>query len=128
MIILDEHVPPSQRLLLRSWRIAVKHIGYDAEHQGLQDEDIIPYLQHQRRPTFATLDAGFYDRTLCHQRYCLVILNVRQAEIASFVRRLLRHPEFDTQAKRMGHVLRVSHVGVSGWRVRMQSEMHIEWV
>ena len=30
MIILDEHVPPSQRQILRSWHIAVQHIGYDA--------------------------------------------------------------------------------------------------
>lgn len=128
MIILDEQVPPSQRQLLHSWHIAVKHIGYDIGHQGLQDDNIIPFLQHQRRPTFATLDNGFYDRTLCHQRYCLVVLNVRQSEVASFVRRFLRHSVFDIQAKRMGYVLRISHVGVSGWRVRQQSELHFEWV
>lgn len=127
MIILDEHVPPSQRQLLCSWHVAVQHIGYDAGHQGLQDENIVPFLQHQRCPTFVTLDAGFYDRTLCHSRYCLVYLSVRQIEVASFVRRLLRHPEFNTQAKRMGNVLRLTHTGLSGWRVRQPKQMHFEW-
>ena len=88
---------------------------------------IIPFLLRQRRPTFATLDAGFYDRTLCHARYCLMYLTVRQIEHASFVRRLLHHPEFDTQAKRLGSVLRLSHAGVSAWHLRHQHEMHYEW-
>jgi len=127
MIILDEHLPPTQRHLLRSWHIAVRHIGYDVGRQGLQDEDIIPFLLLHRRPTFVTLDAGFYDRTLCHARYSLAYLSVRQNEVANFVRRLLRHPEFDTQAKRSGSVLRLSHVGISAWRLRHQRETHHAW-
>ena len=127
MIILDEHVPPSQRQLLRRWHKSVRQIGYDVARQGLQDEEIIPFLQRLRRPTFATLDAEFYERSLCHARYCLVYMRVRQIEVATFVRRLLRHPEFDTQTKRMGMVIRISHASLSAWRHHGQQEAHYEW-
>ena len=53
----------------------------------------------------------------CHTRYCLVYLAVAKDEVAPFIRRLLRHREFDTVAKRMGTVVRVSHVDLSVWRL-----------
>lgn len=59
MIILDEHIPPSQRQRLRNWRIRARQIGYDITRKGIQDEDIIPFLRSLRRPTFVTLDGGF---------------------------------------------------------------------
>ena len=127
MIILDEHVPPSQRQLLRRWRASVRQIGYDIGRKGMQDEEIIPFLQSLRRPTFVTLDAGFYEGSLCHTRYCLAFMSVKQVEVAAFVRRLLRHPDFDTQAKRMGVVIRVSHVGLSVWGLHAHQEVHEGW-
>ncbi len=126
MIILDEHIPPSQRHLLHSWRMSVRQIGYDIGRKGLQDEEIIPFLRNLRHPTFFTLDFGFYERRLCHARYCLVYMSVRQHEVAAFARRLLRHPEFDTQAKRMGTVMRVSHASLSVWRLHAQ-EASFDW-
>ena len=54
-------------------------------------------------------------------------MNVGQNEVAVFIRRLLRHPHFNTQLKRMGRVVRVSHVGVALWRLRSQKEIHIVW-
>jgi len=93
----------------------------------MQDEEIIPFLQHLRRPTFVTLDAGFYEGRLCHARYCLAFLSVKQLEVAAFIRRLLRHPEFDTQAKRMGTVIRISHAGLSAWHLHAQQEVHYGW-
>ena len=47
--------------------------------------------------------------------------------IAVFVRRLLRHRELDTQAKRMGAVVHVAHVGLSVWRLHEEQELHFEW-
>ncbi len=108
MNILDESIRPNQRRLLRAWHISVRHIGSDIGQEGMKDDEIIPLLLTLRRPTFFTPDFNFYKRRLCHARYCLVCLDVRQDEAATFVRRFLRHPEFDTEAKRMGAVIRVS--------------------
>ena len=127
MILLDEHVPPSQRHLLRSWRVSVHQIGHDIGRKGMQDDEIVPFLRGLRRPTFFTLDAGFFHRSLCHARYCLVFMRVRQVEVAAFVRRFLGHVTFNTQAKRMGTVVRVSHAGLSVWRLHASEEVHLEW-
>lgn len=127
MNILDENIIESQRRLLRSWHIAVRHLGYDLGRQGIKDEAIIPFLLRLPRPTFFTRDSDFYERRLCHVRYCLVQLAVEKNEIAVFVRRLLRHQEFATKAKRMGAVVRVAHVGLSVWRLHAEQELQFEW-
>lgn len=72
MIILDENFPESQRQLLRGWREPLRQIGHEIGRKGMQDEEILPFLRHRRRTTFFTLDLGFYQRQLCHGRYCLV--------------------------------------------------------
>jgi len=102
MIILDENFPESQRQLLRGWRVPLRQIGYEVGRKGMQDEEILPFLRHRRRTTFFTLDLGFYRRQLCHTRYCLVCVDVGQYAAAAFVRRLLRHRQFDTEARRPG--------------------------
>lgn len=127
MNVLDESIPPSQRRLLRSWRVPIRHIGYEVGRKGMKDDEIIPFLLTLRRPTFFTLDWDFYKRSLCHARYCLVYLDVRQYEAATFVRRLLCHREFDTEAKRMGAVIRVSHMGLSVWRLHAEKEAEFDW-
>jgi hypothetical protein len=127
MNVLDENVPESQRQLLRSWRIAVRHIGVDVAHKGIQDDEIVPLLIRLRRPTFITRDDDFYKPSLRHSRYCLVYIDAGQYETASFVRRLLHHSEFDTEAKRMGSVLRVHHTGIAAWRPGHEREQHYAW-
>jgi hypothetical protein len=126
--VLDESVPPSQRRLLRSWRVPIRHFGYEIGRRGMQDDEIIPFLLGLRRPTFFSLDFDFYKRTLCHARYCLVSLDVKQYEAATFVRRLLRHPQFSTGAKRMGAVIRVSHAGLTVWRLHQEEVELIDWM
>lgn len=127
MNILDENILRDQRDLLRRWRIHVRHVGYDLFTKGVQDEGIIPLLQQRRRATFFTRDADFYRRDWCHGRYCLVYLNVDQEEAAASVRLLLRHPSFDTEAKRLGHVIRVSPAGLTFWRLHREREEHAAW-
>jgi hypothetical protein len=109
MILLDEHFPESQRQLLRSWHVRAQMIGAGIARKGIQDDEIIPLLQQLPRPTFFSLDYGFYRRTLCHRGYCIIVLAVGQYEAASFVRRALAHRSFDTWAKRSGKVVRVWH-------------------
>jgi len=127
MNVLDENIPRNQRQLLRGWRIPIRQIGYDIGRKGIKDDEIIPLLHQLGRPTFFTRDSGFYERRLCYARYCLVYLAVDKYEAAVFVRRLLHHREFDTEAKRMGAVIRVSHAGVSVWRLHAEQKTRFQW-
>lgn len=127
MNLLDENIIASQRELLRSWKFSVRQIGYDFEQAGLEDEQIISLLHRHRRATFFTRDLGFYDRNLCHPRYCLACLSVSKGEVAIFVRRLLRHKEFKTQAKRLGLVIHVSQIAIRCWRLNSKRETYITW-
>ena len=127
MNLLDENIPVIQRGLLRSWRVPMRHFGYDIGRKGMKDESIIPFLLTLPHPTFFTLDWDYFKRNLRHARYCLVHLDVRQNEVATFVRRLLRHPKFNTQAKRMGAVIRVSYAGLVVWHRLADQEIHYDW-
>jgi len=127
LIILDENILDGQRLLLEASRIAVRQIGVDIGQKGLKDEEIVVLLRRQRNPRFFTRDAGFYLPIHRHRSYCLVVTSVGQYEVATFVRRFLRHPDFDNQSKRMGKVVRLSHAGVAVWRPRSQIVLHAVW-
>ena len=127
MNVLDENIPDSQRQLLRSWRIKVRQIGYEIGRRGMKDEEIISLLHQIGQVIFLTRDLGFYHCRLCHANYCLVCLAVGQYEVASFIRRFLRHPAFNTQAKRMGKVVQVSHKGIRMWRLHVEEEEELTW-
>ena len=114
MNILDENILAGQRQLLESWRVHVRQIGFNLARSGMQDAEIIAFLLEGGRPTFFSRDAGFYDRRLCHSRYCLIYVDADKQEVAAFVRRLLRHPLCDTQAKRAGLWM---------WRLRATKEL-----
>ncbi len=93
----------------------------------MKDDEIIPFLLTLSHPTFFTLDWDYFKRQLCHARYCLALLDVRRDEAAMFLRRLLRHKQFDTQAKRMGVVIRASHLGLEVWRLHADKTEHCDW-
>lgn len=128
MNILDENIPESQRQLLRSWRIQTKQIGHEIGRQGMNDEEIIPLLHKLHQTTFFTRDLGFYKHQLCHKNYCLVTLAVGQYEVASFIRRFLQHPKFNTKIKRMGRVIRVTHIGMQIWQLHAEKEEKLKWL
>ena len=127
MNVLDENILESQRQLLRSWRIPVRQIGHDLGRKGMADDEVIPFLLTLPRPTLFTRDLGFYDRSNCHARYCLVCLAVGQYEVAHFVRRVLRHRAFDTQAKRLGAVIWVMDTGLVVWQSGLEDERRLPW-
>lgn len=127
MILLDENINESQRLQLHNWHIAVRQIGVDLKQQGIQDEAIIPFLQQLHRPTFFTCDIDFFKRRWCHERYCLVHLDVEKGLVATHIRLLLKHPAFDTHAKRMGCVIQVAPSGLFVWRLYAVTLERIEW-
>ena len=127
MNILDEQILENQRQLLRSWRIPVRQIGYDTGRKGLKDEEIIPLLLQFRKPTFFTLDFDFFESRLCHAKYAIVSMDVVKYEAAVYIRRLLRHPDFDTVAKRMGKVIRLSSMRIGVWRLHTEDEVFTDW-
>lgn len=127
MNVLDENIPDSQRLLLKSWRIPVLQIGHEVGRQGLKDDAIIPLLHKSSPVTFFTRDKGFYNRRLCHADYCLACLIMGQYEVATFIRLFLKHPSFNTKAKRMGKVIRLTHLGLQVWHRNAEKEIDIEW-
>ncbi len=127
MNILDENIPEDQRQLLRSWRIRARQVGHEIGRPGMKDVEIIPVLHRMKRSTFFTRDLGFYSRRLCHPHYCVACLSVSQYEAASFIRRLLRHPQFKTQTSRLGKVIRVSQSGITLWHLHFDEEEKAEW-
>jgi hypothetical protein len=128
VIVLDENILESQRTRLRGWRIHLSQIGRDLGRKGMQDEDIIPLLRTLRRPTFVSWDRDFFERSLCSDRFCLVYLDVGQLEVAAYLRRLLRHPQFKTWAQRKGRVVRVAPSGISAWHAHAARVIRHRWV
>jgi hypothetical protein len=126
--ILDEDIGLGQRHLLTDRKIHFRQIGVEIGRSGMKDRiDIIPLLHRLRRPTFFTLDHGFYHPTLRHQGYCLVFLDVWEDEAAEYIRRFLRHTAFRTQAQRMGKVVRIHHSGVSYWQLGVKKPHALSW-
>ncbi len=126
MNILDENIPGGQWRLLQSQGVRARKIGTDIGRAGMQDEEVIALLHSLRHVTFLTRDRDFADPRLHHARYCLIRLDCRQAEVAELIRRVLRHPELNTHAKRMGAVIRASHAGLRIWR-RAGVERTLAW-
>src|SRR6266498_170925 len=108
MNVVDENIVVSQRERLQSWKIHFRVIGGDLGRSGMKDRnEIIPLLHSLRRITFFTRDHGYYKRDLLHAGYCLVWLDIAFDEAAEYIRRLLRHPAFRSEAQRIGRVVRV---------------------
>ena len=128
MNVLDENIPEDQRQLLRGWRVRTRQIGHDVGRKGMKDEEVIPFLHRLGSLTFFTRDLGFYERSLCHANYCLACLAVSQYDAASFIRRFLGHPGFDTQAKRLGKVVRVSPTRINAWRLNCTDQEDLLWI
>ena len=127
MLVLDENVPADQRHLLRKRRVHFRVIGVDVASSGTTDENLIPALHGLPRPTFFTLDQNFYRRDWVHRGFCLVWLDVADDLAAEFVRRFLRHPRFETRAKRMGIVARVHSRGIQFWQTARRDSQRVVW-
>lgn len=127
MNVLDENISEESRQTLLTRRIPVRQIGKDLGREGMKDPQIIPYLLTLSRPTFFTLDLDYYKRRLCHPRYCLVYLDVKEKDAVGSIVRILRHPAFRTWAERRGAVVRVSPNGFTLWRVHAAREVQLSW-
>jgi hypothetical protein len=127
MNILDENIVASQRQLLQDRKIKFRQIGRHIGRSGMDDEEIIPLLHQLNSITFFTQDRDFFYRRFCHPRYCLVHLVVEKDEAAEFIRRVLRHPELNTHAKRMGKVIKATRDRLYVWRLHAQNRQILGW-
>ena len=127
MNLLDENFPDDQRDLLHKFGVSARQVGRDVGRFGMSDEDILPLLHRFRDVTLFTHDRDFSGIELCHPDYCLVWLAVSQDLVAEYTRRLLRHPEFDTSAKRLGKVLTVGSSGVTVFERHRKAPRKVEW-
>lgn len=128
MFILDENFRREQQAVLRAWGIRARKIGTDLADFGTDDADLIPLLLRQPSPTFFTHDEDFWRQSLQHPRYCLVWLDMEDTAGALYVRRFLRHMDFDTNAKRLGKVVRVHPDGLTVFDSRHCKPKHTAWL
>lgn len=129
MIVLDENILDSQRLLLESWRFHVRQIGVDFGAKGIKDPQVLTLLLRDLdRPTLVTRDQGFYLRHNCHPRYALVVGSIAPNAVAALIRQFLRHPAFRTKSSRMGRVIRLSTASIHSWRLGSNDEEADVWV
>ncbi|MBI3849284.1 MAG: hypothetical protein HY298_03180 [Verrucomicrobia bacterium] len=127
MIIIDENLPELETSQLRDWGIRVRVVGVEVARLGIKDDQIIPLLHRLRGATFFTLDEDFFDRRLCHARYCLVWLDMAAKLSALQIRRFLKHPSLDTEAKRIGKVVRVRPTGIEFYEVGARTSGSVAW-
>lgn len=127
MIILDENIIASQREQLKKWRIHFSRVGVHIGYRGIDDVDIMPLIQKMPKPTLFTRDSDFFKKYFCHKKYCIVFLNINQDEVAVYIRRFLRHPQFNTFAKRQGLVIRLVSSGFHFWELNVTHEHTLDW-
>ena len=108
-------------------RIRFRVVGIEVASSGANDENLIPALHRLPHPTFFSLDRDFFRADWAHASYSLVWLDVRGRQAAEFIRRLLRHPRFDTQARRMGTVARVHPAGIHFWLRGKPGAQTVPW-
>ena len=100
MIILDHNIPLDQAEQLRRRRVRFRQIGFEVGRPEWDDQqEILRFLHKSKQMTFFTRDLGFFRARLRHSKPVI--------ETAYYIAALLRHPEFDTRAKRNGKVMRV---------------------
>lgn len=128
MIVLDHNIPKDQAQQLRRRRIHFRQIGFDVGRPEWEDQqEIIRYLHATKQTTFITRDLGFFRAPLRHANYCLVTLAVPVLETAEYISKLLRHPHFNTRAKRSGNVIRVSTKSITFWEMGRQRQNIARW-
>jgi hypothetical protein len=111
--ILDANVPVPERDKLRAWKVPCRRIGEELAQPDAADADLLSLFHRMGKVTFFTRDRDFWRAALCHPAYCLVYLDVPVLRTADFIRAFLRHPQFKTQATRLGKVVHAHEQGIT---------------
>ncbi len=111
MIVVDEQISyPGILAAIGHWYPGtVLSVRDFKPHGRILDPEIPGYLLQLRQPTFVTINYGhFPPDEFRHARYCIVRFKLKDEEareVPELLRALLRQPEFDSKAKRMGKVI-----------------------
>ena len=128
MIILDHNIPKNQAEQLDRRRIHFRQIGFEVGRPEWDDQqEILRFLHAAKQITFFTRDLGFFRAALRHANYCLVTLAVPVLETADYISRFLRHPNFNTRARRNGKVIKVSTKSINFWAIGRQRQSTTNW-
>ncbi len=127
MHVLDENMDDAYLGALEHLGIRAQKVGKSVGRKGITDENVIPLLHRLRSVTFFTRDKDYKRSRLCHDRYCLVYLDVEKAKTIEFIHRVLRHPAFRTWAQRRGKLIWVRLTGMRVWQVNVQTPEDIPW-
>lgn len=127
LIVLDDQLLPSLvQAPIQAWATA-QRLRDLRPAEVIKDDRVPSLLRELKRPTFVTIDAGFYDRNLCDPAYSILYFALRddqQPQLPGLLRRLFRLSEFKTRAVRMGKVARISRDGIGYWQHR-EKDMHL---
>jgi len=128
VIILDHNIPEDQAQSLHRRRVHYRQIGFEVGRPEWDDQqEILRYLHATKQITFFTRDLGFFRAPLRHANYCLVTLTVPVLETADYIAKFLRHPHFNTRAKRNGKVIKVSTKSINFWAIGRQQHGTVRW-
>ena len=111
MNVLDENITRDQADLLSQWGIRSRSISRDFRCQGMQDDNILPFLLRLSEPTLLTRDGDFFERGLVHARYCLAWFNV----------------DAGTSAQRLGKVVCIAPRGIEYWLKGAERLTQVRW-
>jgi len=129
-IIVDEQLDPEEVLEpIRQWTTA-QWLPKLRPGEIIKDDRVPQLLRELRQPTFVTIDAGFWDKKLCDNKYCILYFDLntkQQALLPRMLRELLRLPEFRTKAARMGKVARVRFSRIDYWQLHDEQQIQIKW-
>jgi len=129
-IILDDQLFDLEVLIPIARWITVQRLRDLRPGEVIKDDRVPVLLRQLRQPTFVTIDRGFWDRKLRDARYCVICFSLRndeQHKLPELLRRLLRLPEFHTQAARMGKVARVGSPHVEYWQLGGELLHKLPW-
>ena len=129
-LILDDQLDVNLvQLPIQKWITC--QVLHDLRPNELILDDRIPeILLTLPKPTFITIDQGFWHRQWCHPNYGIlyfVLRNDQQGSLPGMLRSVLRLTEFRTRASRMGKVIRVGHNSIEYWQYHLAILKRIAW-
>ncbi len=101
-------------------------VGSGFGRRGMKDDELCRELRGSLK-TFHTKDAGFFRPRHVHPSYSIIWYDVPSGALAPYVRRILRHHQFNTHAKRLGKVVRVAPTHIECYTRNVGEKINIAW-
>lgn len=120
MIVIDEQLQGEglEESIGRWYQGSIVSVISLRPNTVIKDEAIPGLLTQLNQPIFLTINAtDFWQRSTLSDKFCIVCFVLTSSEIEQIpdlLRRLLRHADFNSKAKRAGKAVRVTlHSGAS---------------